>query len=132
MRTFRSLFGSISMKLNALFRFLLELTAILVFGTWGHSLSDPPLNILTALILPLGFVLLWGIFATRNDPSRSGKTVVQTPGWIRLLLELLLFGSAVWMLLDLERGTLALLLTLTVILHYSLAWKRSLWLFSQR
>ena len=43
----------------------------------------------------VGIVLtaaIWGVFAVPNDPSRSGKTVVVTPGLVRLLIELSLFG----------------------------------------
>lgn len=35
---------------------------------------------------------IWGVFAVPNDPSRSGKTVVVTPGLVRLIIELSLFG----------------------------------------
>ena len=35
---------------------------------------------------------IWGVFVVPNDPSRSGKTVVVTPGLVRLVIELSLFG----------------------------------------
>lgn len=39
--------------------------------------------------------VVWGVFATPGDGSRSGETVVATPGPVRLVLELaLLFGGA--------------------------------------
>ena len=49
-------------------------------------------------ILPLGAVALWGVFATPDDPSRSGNTVVRTPGLMRLLLEWGLFAGAAGLL----------------------------------
>jgi hypothetical protein len=53
---------------------------------------------------------LWGVFAVPNDPSRSGKTVVVTPGIARLALELGLFGLVTaWLVLGegyLEAGLL--------------------------
>lgn len=79
-------------------RFLLELGAISTYGVWGYNLSDSGLRILPTILLPLGFALLWGVFAVRDDPSRSGKTVIPTHGIIRLILELSLFGGATWML----------------------------------
>ena len=87
--------------INSAVRFILELASMAVFAWWGYHLFETGLRILTAILLPIGFAIVWGVFAVRDDPSRSGKTVVQTPGIIRLILELALFGTAAWMLLDL-------------------------------
>ena len=73
---------------------------------------------LLAILFPLLFAVLWGVFAVRGDPSRSGKTVVQTPGIIRLLLELGLFGAAAWMMLDLDHSLTALIFGSAVVIHY--------------
>lgn len=113
---------------NGALRFLLELGAITTFGIWGFNQSDSWQKILLAILLPVGFAILWGVFAVRNDPSRSGKTVVQTPGWIRLLLELGLFATATWMLLDLEHLLLAWILGGVVLVHYLISDKRIMWL----
>ena len=118
--------------INLAFRFLLELTAIFVFGFWGHSQAGGGTGILLAVLLPLLFAVLWGVFAVREDPSRSGKTVVQTPGILRLLLELGLFGLAAWMLLDLDYSLLALILGLAVIIHYIFSFDRITWLLKQK
>ena len=87
-----------SHPLNSIVRFLLEVVAIVSFGIWGYHQSDTGLKILLAILLPLGFATLWGVFAVKDDPSRSGKTVVNTPGILRLLLELGLFGAAAWII----------------------------------
>ena len=118
--------------LNSAVRFLLELASIAVFGIWGYHQSDSDLKILYAILLPLGFALLWGVFAVKDDPSRSGKTVVKTPGIIRLLLELGLFGVAAWMLLDLDYTLIALILGLTVVIHYFVSFERMAWLLKQK
>ena len=78
--------------LNSAIRFVLELAAIVTFGFWGYHQSDSWTSILLAIGLSALFAILWGVFAVRDDPSRSGKTVVRTPGLIRLILELALFG----------------------------------------
>jgi hypothetical protein len=117
---------------NSVVRFFLELIAIATFGIWGYHQSDTSLKILWAILLPLGFALLWGVFAVKDDPSRSGKTVVQTPGIIRLLLELGLFGAAAWMLLDLNHSLIALIFGLAVSIHYILSYKRIAWLQKQK
>jgi hypothetical protein len=118
--------------LNSAVRFLLEITAIVTFGIWGYHQSDTGLKFLYAILLPLGFALLWGVFAVKGDPSRSGKTVVQTPGIIRLLLELGLFGAAAWMLLDLNHSLVALIFGLIAVIHYFISFDRIAWLLKQK
>lgn len=82
-------------------RFLLEMVAVFMMSIWGYYHSENAPGILFAILLPTGFLLLWGIFAVPGDPSRSGKTVIRTPGILRLILELFLFTAATWMMLDL-------------------------------
>ena len=118
--------------INLGFRFLLELAAIIVFGYWGHSLAGDGTGILLAILFPLLFAVLWGVFAVKGDPSRSGKTVVQTPGIIRLLLELGLFGAAAWMMLDLDYSTVALIFGSAVVIHYFISFDRISWLLKQK
>jgi hypothetical protein len=118
--------------LNSAVRLLLEITALVTFGIWGYHQSETWIRILLAILLPLGFAVLWGVFAVKDDPSRSGKTVVQTPGIIRLLLELGLFGAAAWMLLDLNYSLIALIFGLAVCIHYILSYKRIAWLQKQK
>ena len=118
--------------INLVFRFLLELAAIFVFGFWGHSQSGGGTGVLLAALLPLLFAVLWGVFAVKGDPSRSGKTVVQTPGILRLLLELGLFGLAAWMLLDLDHSLIALIFGSAVVIHYFISFDRVAWLLKQK
>ena len=118
--------------LNLTLRFLLELAAIFAFGYWGYSLTGDGTRILLAILFPLLFAVLWGVFAVKGDPSRSGKTVVQTPGIVRLLLELLLFGAAAWMMLDLDYSLIALIFSSAVVIHYFISFDRIAWLLKQK
>jgi hypothetical protein len=118
--------------LNSAVRLLLEMTAIVSFGIWGYHQTETGMRILLAILLPLGFAALWGVFAVKDDPSRSGKTVVQTPGIIRLLLELGLFGAAAWMMLDLDYSLAALIFGSTVVIHYFVSFDRIAWLLKQK
>ena len=118
--------------INLALRFLLELAAIVAFGAWGYSLSDGGLRFIYALLLVLVFAALWGVFAVKGDPSRSGKTVVATPGVVRLLLELMLFGAATWMLFNLGHTLPASFYGTVVILHYAFSWDRIAWLLKQK
>jgi hypothetical protein len=117
---------------NLAVRFMLEVLGLSTFGVWGYQQSDIWTRILLAIILPLGYAVLWGVFAVKDDPSRSGKTVVQTPGTIRLILELLLFGAATWMLHSLGYSTLGFIFGGVVILHYILSYDRIAWLLKQK
>lgn len=118
--------------INLAIRFALEVVAIVSYGIWGYGLTDAWPRILLAVLLPLMFAVLWGVFAVPNDPSRSGKTVIQTPGPIRLILELVLFGSAAWMMLDLDHFLIALIFGLTVTIHYIISYDRIAWLLKQK
>ena len=117
---------------NLALRFILEMVAIIYFGIWGYHQSGTGLRILLAIILPLGFAVLWGVFAVKDDPSRSGKTVVNTPGILRLLLELGLFAAASWMMLDMDYSTIALVFGAVVVIHYFLSFDRIAWLLKQK
>lgn len=115
---------------NLAVRFLLELTAIFCFGKWGYSLPESKaISILLAIGMVLLFAILWGVFAVKNDPSRSGKTVIHTSGPLRLVLELTLFGAAAWMLYDLTFTKTALIFSALVVLHYIFSYDRIRWLF---
>lgn len=71
---------------------------------------------------------LWGVFAVPNDPSRSGKTVVRTPGAIRLALELTLFISVVAWLTIGENYAAASILGVATAIHYASWPARIAWL----
>ena len=73
------------------------------------------------VIAPVGAMTLWGVFATLDDPSRSGRTVVPTPGPVRLLLELGLFVVGAGLLVWAELWQFAAALAVGVTFHY-LAW----------
>ena len=102
------------------------------FGVWGYRASDGLPGLILAILFPLVFAGLWGVFAVPKDPSRSGKTVVRTPGLVRLILELTLFGAATWMLLDLGFLKLGWIFLAVVTLHYSTSYDRIAWLLKQK
>lgn len=117
---------------NLFIRFLLELVALSVFAVWGYHLSDSWSRFLLAIIACLFFAGLWGIFAVPGDPSRSGKTVIPTPGKVRLVLELLLFSAATGMISGLTKPWMAWLYGGIVLLHYVTSYDRISWLLNRR
>ncbi|SFR55260.1 Protein of unknown function [Robiginitalea myxolifaciens] len=121
-----------SHPLNLVFRFLLELMALASFGLWGWKQYDGWLRILFTIGIPLALAIIWGTFAVPNDPSRSGRAPVVTPGIARLILELSFFGFAIWVLSDIGRNRLSLIMGAAVLLHYLLSYDRIIWLLRNK
>lgn len=117
---------------NLFVRFLLELTTFIAVGHYGYNKVNGGLKYIAMLLLPLLLATIWGIFATPNDKSRSGKTIVKTSGLIRLLIEFLIFGLGGYALLLLDLDPYWMFFTVSVILHYLLSWDRIIWLLKQK
>lgn len=114
--------------LNLAVRFLLELVALAALAYWGWTQHTGALRFLLALGLPLLAAILWATFSVPGDRSRSGKAPVPVPGILRLLLEALLFISAVWCLQDAGATTLAWIMGVLLVAHYALSYDRIAWL----
>ncbi len=94
-------------------------------GYWGWTQHAGLERILLAFGLPLVFAVLWAVFSTPGDrPSAP----VPVSGFVRLLLEALLFGVAVWALYAAGRGGWAVVLLALLLAHYALSYDRILWL----
>ena len=118
--------------LNLFIRLLLEVAALVITGIWGYHQAEGVTAILMAIILPVLFAAIWGIFAVMGDPSRSGKTVVPTHGIVRLLIEFGLFGFAVWAWFDLGFYPLNWIFLALLVGHYSSSYDRIIWLVRGR
>ena len=116
---------------NLAIRFVLELTTLFALGSWGYSLTAGPSRYLYAIAVPLVAAALWGVFAVEGDPSRSGNTVIPTPGLIRLVLELSFFAAGVWALHTTGRASMATTMAVVVGIHYFAGYQRVLWLFER-
>jgi hypothetical protein len=114
--------------INLGLRFILEMTAIFAVAYWGWSQHEGWLKFVFSIGLPILLVLVWGIFAVPNDPSRSGKTVVKTPGWLRLVLEFVIFGLGARAFYDSGFQLTALFFLGFACLHYLLWIERIKWL----
>ena len=117
-----------SHPINLAFRFILELTALLLIGIWGWQQSEMWLKFILAFGIPMALAAVWGIFAVPNDPSRSGKAPIIIPGILRLIIELLIFSFAIWTLYDLGYIKLFWIIGLLVVIHYIISYYRILWL----
>ncbi|WP_223032763.1 YrdB family protein [Hanstruepera marina] len=117
-----------SHPINLILRFLLEIVAILATGIWFWRLNDDWLGYLLAFGVPILVMVVWGVFAVSNDPSRSGKAPVPTNGVVRLLMELSVFGFAVWALYDMAWYNTALVFGAVTLFHYVISYDRVTWL----
>lgn len=120
-----------SHPINLALRFVLEIIMFVAMAIWGWQQGDGFLRFVFALGVPLVAAVLWGTFAVPGDPSRSGKSPVRTPGIIRLLLELALFGFATWAIYDMGYVTVSVVYGALVLIHYGLSYDRILWLVKQ-
>lgn len=114
--------------LNLGLRFLLELAALYAMGYWGWTTHTGGARFLWAIGLPLAFATAWGIFRVPNDP---GPAPVAVPGGVRLLLEVVFFGVAVWSLYAAGRENWALVFGILLLVHYALSYDRILWMIKR-
>ncbi len=121
-----------SNPINLTLRFLLELTALFSFGYWGWNSTSGWTRYLLAIVFPVVAAAIWGIFAVPDDPSRSGKAPIPVPGFLRLLLELIFFGSACWALYNTGLPNLSGIVGGLVILHYAVSYDRIVWLIKTK
>lgn len=117
--------------INLTVRFILEVVLLLIVGKWGLEQSPGWPGYLLAIGIPLLLATLWVVFAVPGDPSRSGKTVVVTPGWIRLLMELSFFAFGAWCFFDLGYKQAGMVFSVTTVIHYLASYPRVIWLLKQ-
>jgi hypothetical protein len=114
--------------LNLTLRFVLEILALIAIGYGGWHASDGFLRYLLAIGLPLIAAFLWGAFRPPNEPHHPAHSTMAVPGWVRLLIEALVFGGGAWGLFRTGTTTLAWLFTLVVLAHYALSYDCVGWL----
>ena len=114
---------------NLAFRFVLEIAALIALGVGAYSAASGPLAWVLAIVVPLVAAVVWGTFNVPGDASRSGKAPVAVQGWVRLPIELAVFGTAV-VLLSIAYPVAAVLLGVAVVIHYLLSIDRIRWLLA--
>jgi hypothetical protein len=118
--------------INLFFRFLLELAALTSVGIWAYHLSDGWIAPILSITIPLFLMAIWGVFAVPNDLSRSGKTLIPTTGWIRILIEFGIFGFAIFSLFDIGQYQISIFFGALVGIHYGISLKRMKWLIFKK
>jgi hypothetical protein len=74
-------------------------------------------------------MLAWGTFNVPGDRSRNGEAAVPVPGIVRLIVELDVFGAAVFVCWF-ANPTFATALGIGVVVHYALSIDRVKWLLA--
>lgn len=83
------------------------------------------------LVLPIAVMIVWSVFAVPHDPSRSGQTVIPVNGITRLVIELLIFATAVAALYFSHLKPVGIIFLCLIILHYIISAERIKWLLNQ-
>jgi hypothetical protein len=96
---------------NLALRFLLELCALAALGYWGFKTEASFIaKIGLGIGAPLLAAVVWGALVAPGAP-------VPTPGLLRLVLELIIFGLAAAALYSAGRPTLAWALVLAFVIN---------------
>jgi len=107
--------------INLVVRFALEIVMLIALGMWGRQQLEGWKGILLAILLPVIAAALWGIFRTPED---HGKGLIDTPGLIRLAMEVILFAVAVWALYATDHKTAAWVFGIVLLIHYAVSYDR--------
>ncbi|EMF55877.1 MULTISPECIES: YrdB family protein [Streptomyces] len=109
-------------------RFLLEVFALGCYAVWGWRAVPGPLRFVAAIAVPVAMAMLWGNFATAGDEARSGETTFDTPGPLRLLLELAVLGGAWAALRHIGALQVAKYYLIVLVVYHVCAYDRIWWL----
>ena len=105
-----------SNPINLAIRFLLEILGLMAMGFWAWNQTDGWLRFVLAIGVPVAFAIIWATLAVPDDPSRSGKTIIATPGVVRLAIEFAFFAFAAYVFYDLGYSNISLSFGVIVLL----------------
>jgi len=96
-------------------RFVLELAALAAYAYWGWTQHEGAWRFVWAIGLVIVAAAVWGIFRVPGEPKDAPIAV---PGIVRLVIEVVIFGGAVWLLREANQPAAALAFGGLVALHY--------------
>ncbi|NUS11100.1 MAG: DUF2568 domain-containing protein [Streptomyces sp.] len=99
-------------------------------GSWSGRTGRTAhgLRYVAVVGIPVLVAVVWGVFATPDDASRSGDTVVATAGPLRLLLELAVFFGGAAAAYAAGAQNSALLLMIVLVAYHAASLDRIGWL----
>ena len=96
---------------NLALRFLLELCALIALGYWGFATGSGAIaKVALGIGVPLVVAIVWGVFVAPRAP-------VDLPGFLVLILQVLVFGSAAAGIAATGHRTLALAFAVVVVIN---------------
>ena len=114
-------------------RFVLELVAFGAIAYAGWRIGNGGL---TGGILASGLALIamaaWGAFTVPGDPARNPTPVIVVPGWVRIVVELAVFGGAAWALWVYGSRAVSETFLTAIGIVFIIGWDRLWWLIHQR
>ncbi len=114
-------------------RLVLELGSLAAIGVGVYQSAAPgPMAWLLAVAAPAAAAVAWGTFAVKGDPSRSGKAPVEVPGWLRLAIEVAVFGTGTVLLALRHHWIWFGLLAAGLVVHHAGTTARLTWLLGRR
>jgi hypothetical protein len=115
---------------NLAFRFLLEVTALVTLGVGVFAVAPIGFRWPVAILGPVIASTVWGTFNVPGDGSRSGRAPVAVSGPFRLVLEVIVLGTAVVVCFAVS-VPLAIALGGATTVHYALSIDRIRWLLAE-
>lgn len=116
-----------SNPINLVLRFVLELVALAAYGYWGWTQHQGFGRLVIAIVLPVAVAIIWAVF---RFPEGDADVPVTVAGPIRLLLEFMIFGVAIWLLSQTNLQPVAAGFAIVVIIHYLVSYDRVLAMLS--
>jgi hypothetical protein len=113
---------------NLALRFILELAALFALGYWGWTQYAGIWRFVWSIGLVGLAAIVWGTFAVPDDPSRSGNAPVPVPGFLRLIIEMVIFAAGVWAFYAAGLPLIALVFGILTLIHYAISYDRLIWL----
>ena len=123
--------GSELDPLQAVFRLLLELAAIVGWGIVGWHVTGGIWRWGAMLLLPIAAAAVWGTFRVPGDHSANGGAPVAVPGFARLVIELVVLLGAAALTAVTWRPVPGLILGGLIVLHYTTTITRVRWLLAR-
>lgn len=116
---------------NLALRFFLEVAALGGFGALAWHSTEGWQRYLAVIAAATFLMILWGVFAVPDDPSRSGNAPIPVSGVIRLGLELVILFGGAYAFYGAGYNIAAILLAILIVAHYALSGERIAWLLQQ-
>ena len=115
---------------NLALRFVLELAALAGISGLGFAVGGGVMRWVLGIGMPVVAMAAWGTFNVPGDRSRSGRAPVPVPGWLRLLIEVSVFGLGAAGWFAFAPAWLAWTNFVLVVVHFAFSGDRLAWLLA--